>query len=127
MTKNKQYTGYTFVNSEVFDKALKKFKLNDDDLRKLCFEIGGGWKNHDVVEGTGGLRKFRFSSASENRGKSGSYRVLYLLLEQDELVYLVMMYSKGSQENITDEQKAILKQRMDSIKKEVRQSRKNKK
>lgn len=49
--------------------------VNDDDLRRLEFDIMMKHDKYPVIQGTGGLRKARF--AFEHRGKSGSVRVCY--------------------------------------------------
>lgn len=62
----------------------------------------------DLVANTGGVRKLR--AASEGRGKSGSTRVLYLFLELRGKVYLLLVYPKNAQANLTDEQKRRMRE-----------------
>jgi len=57
-----------------FDKMWKKIGLDDEDLKELQLELLSNTKSGEVIKGTGGLRKMRF--AIENKGKSGSVRVL---------------------------------------------------
>lgn len=45
------------------------------------------------MQGTGGLRKVRF--ALENRGKSGSVRVVYVDFVVYETIYLITAYTKN--------------------------------
>jgi hypothetical protein len=52
--------------------------LNDRDRRRLENEITDNPQIGAVMRGTGGLRKMRFSF--EGKGKSGSSRVLYVIL-----------------------------------------------
>jgi hypothetical protein len=61
----------------------------------------------DIIEGTGGLRKLRV--AGKGKGKSGGYRVIYLDLPDRQKTFLLDIYSKGDQENITPEDKIALK------------------
>jgi hypothetical protein len=60
-----------------------------------------------IMSGTGGLRKIRF--AFENRGKSGSVRVCYVDFMKQETVYLITVFSKKEQENLTRTQKNEIK------------------
>lgn len=53
--------------------------LNDDDLARLQRELLEDPKVGPVMQGTGGVRKMRF--AFEDRGKSGSARVIYVDFE----------------------------------------------
>ncbi len=70
----------------------------------------------DVVAGTGGVRKVRFSPPSRHSGKSGAYRVVYLYLRVGERVAFLTMFAKKDQENLTAPQKAWLKKLADTLK-----------
>ena len=60
-----------------------------------------------IIEGTGGIRKLRFPF--ENRGKSSSLRVCYTDFEEYEAIYLITVYGKKEQDNLSDEEKTILR------------------
>lgn len=70
----------------------------------------------DVIEGTGGARKMRIQL--EGRGKSGGGRVIYLDVFEKEHLYLLFAYPKNVQENLTAEQKKIIKKMIEAIRKE---------
>lgn len=58
------------------------------------------------MQGTGGLRKIRF--AIENRGKSGSIRIVYVDFVVYETIYLISAYPKNEKDNLSKaEQNAI--------------------
>ena len=59
------------------------------------------------MEGTGGIRKVRFPL--ENKGKSGSVRVCYTDFEEYEVTYLITAFTKNEQENLSAEEKTVLK------------------
>ena len=61
------------------------------------------------------MRKLRF--AYENRGKSGSSRVCYVDFEDKEIIYLLAMFSKNQQENLTKAECNILKKKIDMLEK----------
>ena len=67
------------------------------------------------MRGTGGLRKMRFALAG--RGKSGSVRTLYVDFVVYERIYLIYAYSKGQQDNISQENRIIFKKIIDQAKK----------
>ena len=74
-----------------------------------------------VMEGTGGIRKVRFAVA--NKGKSGGVRVCYTDFEEYEVTYLITAFEKKEQENLTMEEKNILKRLVKSLKDEIVKNR----
>ena len=74
------------------------------------------------MEGTGGIRKVRFPI--ENRGKSGSVRVCYADFEEYEVTYLITAFAKNEQENLTQEEKIVLKKLVKSLRDEAARNRK---
>ena len=73
------------------------------------------------MEGTGGIRKVRFPL--KNRGKSGSVRVCYADFEEFEVTYLITAFTKAERENLTPEEKNVLKKLVKSLKDEVAKNR----
>ena len=70
----------------------------------------------EVIEGTGGARKMRI--ALGGRGKSGGARVIYVDVLEREHLYLLFAYPKNVQENLTAEQKKMLRKITEEIRKE---------
>ena len=66
-----------------------------------------------VIQGTGGLRKVRI--ARPGTGKSGGTRVIYYYHNVDKPMLLLLIYAKADQENLTNVQKAQLKNHVDAI------------
>lgn len=62
----------------------------------------------DLIPGTGGVRKLRWATGKNNKGKSGGVRVLYHY-SKSVLVILIMLYRKNDKENISDAEKNELK------------------
>ena len=85
----------------------------DDDLRRLQEELLQNPKKGDVIRGTGRLRKMRF--AFQHHGKSGSTRVCYVDFEIKEVIYLLAVFAKNEQENLTKEERNILKKKIDIL------------
>ena len=80
--------------------------ISDDELAELQSQIIINPESGDLIEGTGGLRKLRF--AGDGIGKSGGYRVVYLLVQPD-YVHLITMYKKGRKDNLTQAEKNSFK------------------
>lgn len=97
-----------FVILPSFEMKWKNLGLNDDDLARLESELISNPKIGPVMRGTGGVRKMRF--AFEGRGKSGSLRVIYVDFEVYEKLYLVDVFQKSEQENLSDEERNNMKQ-----------------
>jgi len=64
----------------------------------------------DVVQGTGGMRKVRWTEARRGRGKRGGTRVMYYYLARDFTLYLLALYSKGDAADLTTRQRNELTQ-----------------
>ena len=54
----------------------------------------------NIVKGTHGVRKERVADPDTERGKSGSYRYLYLYLEHAGRIHLLYLFSKGDQADL---------------------------
>lgn len=62
----------------------------------------------DVIADTGGVRKVRWSRAGG--GKRGGARVIYFYHDADRPLYLLMVYAKARQEDLSpDEKRAVRK------------------
>lgn len=61
-----------------------------------------------VIQGTGGIRKIRWRTGKDNKGKSGGVRVLYYY-EKNQIILLITLFRKSDQENIDDSEKVELR------------------
>lgn len=96
-----------FVELPSFMARWKSLGLNDADLLRLEIELLNNPKVGAVLQGTGGVRKVRF--AFEDRGKSGSIRVIYIDFEIYEKIFLLTAYAKADQVNLTKQERNDLK------------------
>jgi len=96
-----------FVETTIFTKQWKELDLNDNDLLRLQNHLIKNPYLGDIIIGTGGARKIRF--ALPHKGKSGGARVIYVNVIQDKEIHLLLCYSKGKQENLTEQQRKQLK------------------
>lgn len=60
----------------------------------------------DIIEDTGGVRKLRWSCGS--KGKRGGARVIYYYRNRTMPLFLVTIYKKGKQDNLTKQQSAVI-------------------
>jgi hypothetical protein len=84
------------------------------DLLALQVAIMRDPKQGVVVQGTGGLRKLEFSPSKRHggtrRGKRNACRVCYVFFEEFHTVLLVTAYAKGRKDDISYDEKRIIKQ-----------------
>ena len=102
-----------FVELPSFVARWKALGLSDDDLLRLELDLLANPKIGPVLKGTGGVRKVRF--AFENRGKSGSVRVIYVDFEIYEKIFLLTAYAKADQDNLTKTERNGLKGLVDLL------------
>ena len=68
----------------------------------------------ELISGTGGARKIRWT-ADSNQGKSGGSRVIYYYHNQNMPIFLFTAYGKNQKGNISDSEKNLLKTIIKSI------------
>ena len=111
----------TFIEVPLFTKRWKEIGLDDNDLHSLQIILLKDPESGPVMEGTGGIRKVRFPL--ENKGKSGSVRVCYTDFAEYEMLYLITAFEKKEQENLSTEEKNVLRKLVKSLKNEAAKNR----
>ena len=111
----------TFNEVPIFTRRWKEIGLGDEELQTLQIMLLKDPESGPVMEGTGGIRKVRFPL--ENRGKSGSVRVCYTDFAEYEVTYLITAFEKKEQENLSNEEKVVLKKLVKSLKEEAAKNR----
>jgi hypothetical protein len=97
----------TLGQTAAFASLWKHWKLDDEDLRALERMVMENPLCGKVMTRTGGVRKTRFAPPSRGSGKSGAFRVCYLYFPRHETVFIVLIYPKKEQPNLTaDQEKA---------------------
>ena len=107
----------TFIEVPLFSKRWKEIGLGDAELQALQIMLLKDPESGPVIEGTGGIRKVRFPL--EHKGKSGSIRVCYADFAEYEVIYLITAFEKKTQENLTADEKNVLKKLVKSLQKEA--------
>ncbi|PQO42525.1 hypothetical protein C5Y93_27190 [Blastopirellula marina] len=101
-----------------FQDEWKELGLDiENDLWALQLMIMSGPKDSPVIPGTGGLRKIRFAPGRWKKGKSGAARICYVYFEEHWMVLLVTVYGKNEKDNLTEDEKAGIKQYIHMIEK----------
>ena len=88
---------YTFIELPVFTRYVADC-LDDADLAALQRTLAANPEAGDVVPGTRGVRKLRWTRPG--MGKRGGLRVLYYVHDVRGRVWLLTVYTKSARENI---------------------------
>lgn len=101
-----------FIEFPAFTKRLLALAKDraDDVLLEIQSDLLENPVRGPVIEGTAGVRKARVADPTRGKGKSGGLRYMYYYIEQDGQIYLLMIFSKNEQADLTSEQRKILKQ-----------------
>ena len=105
MAKADDIVWFEFVESKIFSKQVGDLPAV---LTNIVADLVQNPKRGDIVKGTHGVRKARVADPSFSRGKSGSYRYLYLYLEHASRIHLLYLFSKGEQANLSPDQRRII-------------------
>ncbi|MDR3750163.1 MAG: type II toxin-antitoxin system RelE/ParE family toxin [Terracidiphilus sp.] len=92
----------TVVETSAFARRAEKL-LSIDEHEELVFYLALHPQSGDEIPGTGGVRKMRF--AARGKGKSGGVRVIYYFFDEENPLYVIFLYGKNEQANLTPEQK----------------------
>jgi len=106
---------YTIVTTEYFEsnfkRLSKKYHSLYDDLKILIKEL---YANPTMGSDMGNnTRKVRMAITSKNKGKRGGARIItyrFLIDVVNTKIYLLTIYDKGEQENISEKEIKHLKE-----------------
>ncbi len=94
------------IETSIFTRQVEDL-LPDDEYRKLQAALVGNPNLGQLVRGSGGLRKVRWGLPG--RGKRGGVRVIYYWATKEDQLYMLLMYAKSEQDDLTPAQLKILK------------------
>src|SRR5262245_43678028 len=114
----------TVVETHAFRKAANAAGLADDERQAITNLVAANPTIGDIMEGTGGARKFRF--AGRGKGKSGGYRIITYYCADDVPVFLLDLFSKGEKINLSKGERNELKGILATLVDEWRASAKEK-
>lgn len=108
---------FEFIESKAFSKQINQ--SGSEILVRIQADLVQNPERGAIVKGTHGVRKARVANPASHRGKSGSYRYLYLYLEHAGRLHLLYLFSKGEQADLSSAQKQIIAALSQEIRKEA--------
>ena len=88
--------------------------FDDASFRELQVELMKNPEAGDVIKGTGGLRKVRYADEKRGKGKRGGLRAIYFWKDADDQFWLLTVYDKDEADDLTADQRKMLKGRLDA-------------
>jgi hypothetical protein len=90
-----------FIETPVFTEEVREI-LRDDEYRALQLALILRPEQGRLIQGSGGLRKLRWGA--KGQGKRSGCRIIYFWDKRRETFYMLFVYAKGRQSNLTQEQ-----------------------
>ena len=101
-----------FFETSVFTRRVTDL-LSDDEYAEMQRVLVANPDAGAVIPGSGGLRKMRW--AIQARGKRGGVRVIYFHLISRDQFYMLLIYGKNEQDDLSPEQLRMLKKAVEAI------------
>jgi hypothetical protein len=110
-----------FIESFEFTDWVTEY-LGDEGLSALQRSLLSDPDLGDVMPGCGGLRKLRIADPRRGKGKRGGARVIYLHVEEANVIYLLTVYGKDQKDGLSAEDKRMYRQFVQVLKQQARPS-----
>lgn len=94
-----------FIETRVFTRELFEL-LEEEEYRALQLALVLRPEQGRLIPATGGLRKLRWSAGA--RGKRGGCRIIYYWDKRKETIYMLFIYVKSKQEDLSPSQAKLL-------------------
>ena len=97
-----------FVELPPFERNRQNYLSNENfyEFQKVLMQNP---EAGDVIEGTGGLRKIRYTDEKRGKGKRGGLRVIYYWWVSGQQFWLFTLFNKNEMDDLPPVQRKILK------------------
>jgi hypothetical protein len=95
-----------FIETPIFTKLVSEL-LPDDDYRRIQLALVLRPEAGKIIPGSGGLRKLRWKI--HGSGKRGGLRLIYFWDVQEDSIYMLLIYKKSKQDDLTPNQLKTLR------------------
>lgn len=111
-------SGLTIADRNDLQNDFLSYVLNAPDNRQ------GKKFPGEIIQNTGGAIKWRFASEKSDKGKSGSYRIIYFVFEEEtQTAFFLDVYGKNEKASLSNEEKHAIKIFIKSFKKAIKSKR----
>lgn len=97
-----------FLEAPAFTRHLPTY-LDDTEYRALQAFLAENPDAGDVIPGTGGVRKVRWTDQRRGKGKRGGLRVIYYFISDAHQIWLFTIYGKDEADDLTASEKQQLR------------------
>jgi hypothetical protein len=102
-----------FFEAPAFSRHLSDY-LSEDSYRDLQMKLVSNPELGDLMPGTGGFRKMRWTDARRGKGRRGGLRVIYYFFRSENQIWLMTLYDKDEAKDLTAPEKKALKAAIES-------------
>lgn len=101
---------YRIIPTHKFEKEIKRLTKKFPSLKKEYASLIAELKANPTLGTPLGddCYKIRLAIASKNKGKSGGSRVITYVVVEDIAIYLLTIYDKSEQDNISDKELKVM-------------------
>jgi hypothetical protein len=90
---------HTVIETPAYLSSAKDENVSEEERIEIVSFLASNPDAGDIMAGTGGARKVRFGG--RGKGKSGGYRIITFYADEDIPVFLLDIYSKDTQANLS--------------------------
>lgn len=101
-----------FIELPAFQRLRDEY-LDDASFKNLQNELMKNPNAGDVIKGTGGLRKIRYTDERRGKGKRGGLRIIYFWKVAYDQFWLFTVCDKDEADDLSADQCKVLKQRLE--------------
>jgi mRNA-degrading endonuclease RelE of RelBE toxin-antitoxin system len=92
------------IKKRKYNHLPKQIVELSDNLRKGVYDNSEVLLTHSDIPTPYDVYKMRLANPDANEGKSGGYRIIYMVKTAHKIIVLLTIYSKSDKENITDKE-----------------------
>ena len=101
-----------FIETSVFTKQVQEH-LSDAEYRKFQEALILNPSVGNIIKNSGGLRKIRWNVGDS--GKRGGVRIIYYWQNDDNVIFLLLLYRKNAQSDLSPKELKILRKIMETF------------
>lgn len=102
-----------FIEAPAFTRHVHEY-LDDQSYGELQERLAANPTCGDVMPGTGGFRKMRWTDPRRGKGRRGGLRIIYFYFESEQQIWLMTLYGKNEAADLTPKEKKALKAALDA-------------